>query len=87
MHAVCGELFEKLQRPGAPLTHGLLLRVGELCAGAEDAAEDADLAADTEPAVQAAVAAQAALGKALRHVGPETVLQVLPLNLVEVRCC
>jgi ribosomal RNA-processing protein 12 len=79
------ELIEKLGRPGAPLAEGLVQRVGELCAGAEDA-EDAAGAADDDGGArdQVLVAAQSALGAAMRALGPEVVLAALPLNLIQV---
>ncbi len=77
---VVGELFEKLGRPGAPVADGLLHRVGELCAGAAEAEED-----ETAAAAECAPAAAAAMGCALRALGPEAVLATLPLHLQEVR--
>ena len=73
-------MFEKLGRPGAKLAAGLVGMVGELCAGAEDAAEAGEDAEDTK----LLVAAQNALGIAMRCLGPEAVLDALPLNLMEV---
>lgn len=82
MPAVAGELLEKLGSSGAPLAEGLLLRLGEMCAGASDAAEEgADEASD-----KVSLAAQNALGQGIRSMGPSTVLAVLPLGLVEVLC-
>ncbi|KAK9818389.1 hypothetical protein WJX72_011834 [[Myrmecia] bisecta] len=75
---VVGELFDKLGRPGAPLAEGLLLRLGELCAGAAEAEED-----ESAATAECAPAAAAAIGCALRSLGPEAVLAVLPLNLQE----
>ena len=80
MSAVAGELLEKLGSRGAPLAEGLLLRLGEMCAGASDAAEEgADEASD-----KVSLAAQNALGQGIRSMGPSAVLAVLPLGLVEV---
>lgn len=80
--AVAGELLEKLGSRGAPLAEGLLLRLGEMCAGASDAAEEgADEASD-----KVSLAAQNALGQGIRSMGPSAVLAVLPLGLVEVFC-
>jgi len=81
--AVAGELLEKLGSDGTPLLEGLLLRLGELCAGASDAAEEEGM---DEGSNKVALAAQNALGQAIRAMGPQAVLQVLPLGLVEVRC-
>lgn len=84
--AVCAALFERLGRRGAPLAGPLLERVGELCATAAEAAEEADGEEEgAAPGVEYAAAAAAAMGAALRHLGPEEVLRVLPLNLDEVR--
>ena len=73
-------MFEKLGRSGARLAAGLIGMVGELCAGVEDAAEAGEDAEDTK----LLVAAQNALGVAMRCLGPEAVLEALPLNLMEV---
>lgn len=83
LFAVTGELLEKLGSDGAPLAEGLLLRLGEMCAGASDAAEEEGM---DEGSNKVALAAQNALGQAIRAMGPQAVLQVLPLGLVEVRC-
>ncbi len=83
LFAVAGELLEKLGSDGAPLAEGLLLRLGEMCAGASDAAEEENM---DEGSNKVALAAQNALGQAIRAMGPQAVLQVLPLGLVEVRC-
>ena len=80
MPAVAGVLLEKLGSSGAPLAEGLLLRLGEMCAGASDAAEEgADEASD-----KVSLAAQDALGQGIRSMGPSAILAVLPLGLVEV---
>ena len=77
---MAGEVLEKLGSAGAPLAEGLLLRLGEMCAGASDAAEEgADEASD-----KVSLAAQNALGQGIRAMGPGAVLAVLPLGLVEV---
>lgn len=81
--AVAGELLETLGSAGAPLAEGLLLRLGEMCAGASDAAEEgADEASD-----KVSLAAQNALGQGIKSMGPAAVLTVLPLGLVEVNPC
>ena len=72
---MCAEALERLGARGAPLAGGLLERIGELCAGGDDAgggASDSLL-----------LAAQGALGSAIRALGPEAVLAALPLNLAE----
>ncbi|GAB4822579.1 hypothetical protein N2152v2_009625 [Parachlorella kessleri] len=82
---VVAELIERLGRPGAALAGGLVQRVGELCAGAEDADEEGAEAGEEGAGArdQVAVAAQNALGAAMRALGPEAVLAALPLNLIE----
>lgn len=72
-------MIEKLGSHGAPLAAGLLQRIGELCAGGDEAAA-AGHAAINDALV---LAAQNALGAAMRSLGPETVLAALPLNLAE----
>ena len=79
---MAGELLQKLGSPGAPLAEGLLLRLGEMCAGASDAAEEE--AALDQATSRDALAAQTALGQGIRSMGPQAILQVLPLGLVEV---
>lgn len=76
--AVCAEMLEKLGARGAPLAAGLLERLGELCAGGDEAAEQDRVVDDA-----VVLAAQDALGAAMRSLGPETVLAALPLNLAE----
>ena len=80
--AVAGELLERLGSEGASLAENLLLRLGEMCAGASDAAEEEGM---NEGSNKVALAAQNALGQGIRVMGPQAVLQVLPLGLVEVR--
>ena len=80
--AVAGELLERLGSEGASLAENLLLRLGEMCAGASDAAEEEGR---NEGSNKVALAAQNALGQGIRAMGPQAVLQVLPLGLVEVR--
>ena len=79
LFAVVGELLESLGRNGAPLASRLLERLGELCAGAADVEEGGDVAM-----AEIAGPAQDALGAAIRSLGPEAVLDALPLNLQEV---
>jgi ribosomal RNA-processing protein 12 len=69
-------MIEKLGGAGAPLATGLLERIGELCAGSDDAAAEQQGVDEV-----LLLAAQDALGRALRALGPETVLAALPLNL------
>lgn len=72
------------------MAEALLQRVGNLCAGAADAAQkDSGPALEAladEPSQAEAVAAkaEAIMGVAIRSLGPEAVLAALPLNLVEV---
>lgn len=79
---MAGELLERLGSEGASLAENLLLRLGEMCAGASDAAEEEGM---NEGSNKVALAAQNALGQGIRAMGPQAVLQVLPLGLVEVR--
>lgn len=72
-------MIDKLGMRGAPLASGLVERIGELCAGGDDAAAAGEQAVDD----QLLLAAQNALGAAMLSLGPETVLAALPLNLVE----
>lgn len=72
-------MVEKLGLRGAPLAGGLLERIGDLCAGGDDA--DAEGGGGTSDALL--LAAQTALGTALHALGPEAVLAALPLNLAE----
>ncbi len=74
-------MFGTLTRAGASLANGLLDRVGAICAGANqvDALGDAAAGADA-----VFTAARAALGAAIRALGPESVLFVLPLDVEQV---
>ena len=92
---VASTLFERLGQRGAPIAQGLLARLGDLIAGAADTAEAAanptlqTLMSDEgegDESDAAAGKAEAAMGAAIRFLGPEAVLAVLPLNLMEVRC-
>jgi ribosomal RNA-processing protein 12 len=71
-------MIEKLGSQGAPLAAPLLERIGELCAGGDDAAAEGRAADDA-----LLLRAQEALGAALRALGPGAVLAVLPLNLAQ----
>jgi len=73
-----GDLLERLGAAGAPLAAPLLLALDQLCAGAFDAGE-----APGDGAPGYAAAAEAAMGAALRSLGPDAVLAVLPLRLKE----
>lgn len=75
---VAAELMGQLKRPGAPLASGLIERIGEICSGGDEAAAAGNTASDGM-----VLAAQEALGAALRSVGPEAVLNVLPLAIQE----
>lgn len=88
--AVATALLERLGRRGAPLASPALVRLGDLCAGAFDAAQQNEAnaleALDDESAEreEASSRAEAAMGAAIRALGPEAVLAELPLNLLEV---
>lgn len=69
----------KLGRPGAPLAKGLVQRIGEICSGGDEAAAEGDFSHD-----QLVQAAHRALGEGLRSLGPEVILEALPLNLEQV---
>lgn len=77
---VASELLDRLGMRGSTLAGGLVDRIGQLCAGGEDAAEAGDSA---EASDRLLLAAQTALGGAMRSLGPEAVLSVLPLNIEE----
>lgn len=80
----------------AALATPLISRLGDLCAGAADSAEavhnpalaaalgDEEAAEDAAGSDGVASKAEAALGAAIAALGPEAVLAVLPLNLIEV---
>ena len=76
--AAITQLFQSLGRAGAPLATRLLESLGQLCAGAAEAEDAGDAAAPV------ASPARAALGAAVRCLGPEAVLDALPLQLQEV---
>ncbi|PRW60392.1 ARM repeat superfamily [Chlorella sorokiniana] len=76
---VCAEMIERLGAQGAPLAGGLLERIGELCAGGDEAAAASGGAIDDA----LLLVAQNALGQAMQALGPEAVLAALPLNLAE----
>lgn len=77
---VAGELLKHMGPRGAPLAAGLVARIGGLCAGGDDLAAAGE---ESEEGARVTIAAQAALGVAMRALGPEAVLEVLPLNLEE----
>jgi ribosomal RNA-processing protein 12 len=86
--SVAGELLIKLgsSPKAADLADGLVFRIGQLCAGVDDLAAAAGDNADEdnelqEEAARLTMAAQSTLGVALRALGPEAVLNVLPLQL------
>ena len=82
-----GEAAEAVSSPASEAAALLLERVGELVAGANDAAERGDGGGDGEEdgerGLDFAAPAAAALGRALRSLGPHFVLGVLPLNIIE----
>jgi len=77
--AVATELLAVLGPSGAPLAAPLLARLDEIAGDA--AAADAEVADDL---VDARRAAESALGAAVGSLGPEAVLDTLPLRLEEV---
>ena len=84
--AVTTELLAVLGPAGAPLAAPLLARLDEIArdaAAAEDA-EDGQVGGSADLAA-ARRGAEGALGAAVRSLGPEAVLDTLPLRLEEVR--
>lgn len=82
--AVVSELINKLGSLKLPaLATPLLEQLGALAAGAFDAQEDGGTRTDIPSAASAqhGPAVEAALGSALRALGPPAVLAVLPLNI------
>ena len=77
--AVLEELFGGLQNGATELVRGLISGVGNLCA---TAAESLSGGTADEDVMALDKAASAALGAAIRSMGPAAVLQVLPLNLM-----
>ncbi len=82
--AVSASLFERLGSRGARIAQPLVERVGALCV---EAAEAEAKRSDGEEAEPYEGAAAAAMGAAIRHLGPQQVLGLLPLNIAEVRTC
>lgn len=81
---IAEELIRQLGKVGAPLATGLLVRIGHLCAGSDDRAAAAqEELGDDAAAFRLQAAAQSTLGVALRAMGPEYVLEALPLHLQE----
>ena len=77
--AVLEELFGGLQNGATELVRGLISGVGNLCA---TTAESLSGGTADEDVVAVEKATSAALGAAIRSMGPAAVLQVLPLNLM-----
>ena len=76
--AIATTLVQKIGRPGAYFVEGIVQKIGELCAGADDIAAE-----ESGERAHIAHAAQESLGVCLRSLGPEIVLQILPLELEE----
>ena len=77
---------EGASSPASEAAALLLERVGELVAGANDAAERKENCGEDDEdqgSLDFAAPAAAALGRALRSLGPRFVLSVLPLNIIE----
>lgn len=90
--SVSAELFRALANSSkaSQVLTGIFEKIGEMCAGADDAAGDALMAGCDENEEDQAImrnkivlAAQDALGVGIQCLGPEVVLAVLPVNLVE----
>lgn len=82
LYAVSASLFERLGSRGAQIAQPLVERVGALCAEAAEAEGKRSEGDEAEPYEGAAAAA---MGDAIRHLGPQQVLGILPLNIAEVR--
>ena len=77
--AVAQELISGLGRTGAPLASSLVEKIGELCAGVDDIIA----ASDSIESSRIAEVAQNTLGVCIQSLGPETVLERLPLEIEE----
>ena len=76
---VAQELISSLGRAGSPLASGLIEKIGELCAGVDDVIA----ASDSAESARIAEVAQNTLGVCIRSLGPEAVLEHLPLEIEE----
>ena len=82
LRAVSSSLLERLGSRSAAAAQPLVLRVCALCAEAAEAEAGREEGEDAEPFESAAATA---MGAAIRHIGPSKILEVLPLNIMEVR--
>lgn len=82
LRAVSSSLLERLGSRGAAVAQPLVARVGALCAEAAEAEARREEGEDAEPFESAAATA---MGAAIWHIGPPEILEVLPLNIMEVR--
>lgn len=76
---VAQELISRLGRNGSVLAAGLIQRIGQLCAGVDDvmaASDEIEVSRITE-------IAQSTLGVCIRSLGPDVVLENLPLDIEE----
>lgn len=76
---VAQELISSLGRDGSPLASGLIVKIGELCAGVDDVIA----ASDSAESSRIAEVAQNTLGVCIRALGPDVVLEHLPLEIEE----
>ena len=76
---VAQELISSLGRAGSPLASSLIEKIGELCAGVDDVIA----ASDSAESARIAEVAQNTLGVCIRSLGPEAVLEHLPLEIEE----
>lgn len=77
--AVAQELIAKLGKNGSSLATGLIQKIGHICAGADDiiaASDEIEVSRITE-------IAQDTLGVCIRSLGPDIVLEHLPLDIEE----
>ncbi len=76
---VAQELISRLGRHGSPLASGLIQKIGQICAGADDviaASDEIEVSRITE-------IAQSTLGVCIRSLGADVVLEHLPLDIEE----
>ena len=82
--AVVEELFSSLEPSSTPLVGGMLEAIGSICA----MSSDEDLMDEADEEVLAILkAAKNAIGAAIRKLGPQAVLSVLPLRVQVLPNC
>ncbi|GMH32215.1 hypothetical protein BSKO_00049 [Bryopsis sp. KO-2023] len=73
-------LIEKLGREGAPLAEGLVEQLGVVYGALVEAEQEEEASDELRHYLSVG---ESAIGAAIKHIGPENVLQVLPLNILE----